>query len=112
MKKIVYILALLSLLATTSVQAQPTIVYQNKCIKEDWPCLNRTQAAKRAETREQVNKACRGVKCPIIFSIDPIKFRGGFEFGAWKRNGRLYFSAMPKCPNARWMLERVLRRTK
>jgi len=111
MKILIFIFLFLSWVGTGAQAQPPTIVYLNKCIDEStWTCLNKTQAAKREETREQANKACKRIKCPIIYSVDPIKFRGGFEFGAWKRKGKIYFSAMPKCPNARWILERLLRR--
>jgi hypothetical protein len=115
-------LALACILSPLYAQAEPKIIYLNKCVDEStWDCLNLTQAAKRAETRQQVNQACRGKKCPTIYSVDPRTspkncnpdlYVGDCEwnFGAWKKNGRIEFAAMPGCPNARWELEKLLRR--
>lgn len=72
-------------------------------------CHNITQAAKRAETREQVNRACRGRKCPIIFSVDPLRRDGGYEFGAWRVKKGIKFAAMPGCRNAERKLRGLVR---
>lgn len=96
-----------------TAQAEPTIVYHNKCLDSDLACLNITQAATKPETRRQVNQACRGKKCPVIHSVDPWRpDRETWEFGAWRRKGKVYFSAMPGCPNARRDLESLLRKMK
>ena len=93
----------------------PKIVFLNKCAdvdinNPDWRCLNKTQAAQSLEVKKQVNQACKRKHCPTIYSIDPKRNRGGdYLFGAWRTNGRVYFAAMPGCPNGRKALERLLR---
>ena len=100
---------MLLLLALTMMcveaKAEPTIVFLNKCVdidytNPDWTCLNLTQAAQKAETRAQVNRACRGRKCPTIYSIDPKRpDKDTWLFGAWHKKGKVYFSyaRMPQC---------------
>jgi hypothetical protein len=104
---VLFIAAMLGVF-TGLAHAEPTIVYQNKCIDEtNWDCRNKIQGATRAETRRQVNQACRGIKCPVIFSIDPI--RPDWSYGAWYRKGKVYFAADPGgCPNALRELRRLL----
>lgn len=107
-------LAVATIFSPMYVHAEPTIVYLNKCTDEStWDCLNKTQAAKRAETRAQVNQACRSKKCPVIFSVDPWRpDKDTWVFGARLIKGKLYFAAMPGCPNGRRNLEAILRRLK
>jgi len=126
------ILLALILLASTAQAAPFTVVFKNKCpdlIGEDYSCLNRSQAAQHGETISQIELALKNAryKKPItIYSIDP-KFKGKWKegvdivfqddleytFGAWLRNGKVYFAAMPgSCPNARKELERLLRKLK
>lgn len=125
---------LLALLLTSSAHAQVyatqegrlTVIYQNKCkdvVNNDYACINSTQASQTPETLKQIKAALKntGYKKKItIYSIDPImrgKYTGDFDndnvsytFGAWVRKGKVYFAAMNECPNARWELERVLRK--
>ncbi len=109
---VIFVLVLIGLAwMVAGAEAQsPTIVYLNQCNDADLECLNLTQAATRRETRQQANRACRGIKCPIIFSVDP-KHRNQdvWEFGAWKRKGGIEFAAMPGCPNAERVLRRLVR---
>lgn len=120
------------LLSSQAWANEPRIVFLNKCPdlnKEEllavnaipdrterraeltrlWTCLNNTQAAQSVETTRQVYDACRGIKCPTIYSIDPLIDReGGYNFGAWIRNKHVFFSAMPGCPNATRILRKKM----
>lgn len=103
------LLALLLLSATAQAQS---ITYRHSCQDFDWPCVNQTQAASRAETRKQVRQAIRntGYKGSVrIISVDPVRRGQVWTYGAYRKNGVLYFSAMAGCPNARWELEKLLR---
>ncbi len=104
---------LLALILSSAItaQAQPKIVFLNKCKDFDWPCVNQTQSADSANVRSQVKRACRNLKCPTIYSIDPLIDReGGYNYGAWLRRGYVFFAADPGgCPNARIKLEKLLR---
>lgn len=96
-----------------TAQAEPKIVYQNKCpditpATPSWDCLNFTQAAQRPEIKEQINKACKGIKCPTIYSVDPINKRGEYYYGAWKRNGKVYVAIDPSCPDSTKKLRKFL----
>lgn len=85
-----------------------------------WECLNKTQAAQSEEAVAQLLLAVKntGFKKKIPFVLrDPKILRNEeygryWEFGAWYVNGRIEFAAMPGCPNARKILERLLRRLK
>lgn len=104
--------------AEAQATAPVTLVFLNECsdidpVNPDWTCLNRTQAAQKKEIFEQVWAASYNTKTskPVtIYSIDPIiDSRGGYNFGAWKINGKILYAAMPGCANARKKLERLLR---
>lgn len=112
--KLFICLCMLFIFGSSAYAQPPLVVFLNKCTDEStWDCLNKTQAAKRAETRAQVNQACRGKKCPVIFSVDPWRpDKDTWVFGARLIKGKLYFSAMPGCPNGRRNLEALLRRLK
>ena len=111
-----YLIALL--LFTTTAQAQVTVRFENKCpdFSGDWACLNETQAAQKPEILSQVWRAVRHAKIKkplVIYSVDPIRDSlGNYYFGAHIDNGKIYFRAMPGCPNARRDLERLLRKLK
>ena len=104
------ILLLLSILLVATVQAETRVVFLNKCVDEsNLECLNKTQAATRMETLRQVRRVCRGVKCPVIYSVDPIhRNQDVWTYGAWKRNDKIYFAAMPGCPNATKYLKKLI----
>jgi hypothetical protein len=108
------IIAMVFLLCNQAWANEPRIVFLNKCpdlVDNDWTCLNKTQAAQSVEITRQVYDACRGIKCPTIYSIDPLIDReGGYNFGAWIRNKHVFFSAMPGCPNAMKILRRKMLR--
>jgi hypothetical protein len=117
------LLACAVMLGISSAKAEQVlkINYMNKCADidpaaPDWTCLNRTQAAQRPETREQIIEALKKAKYKkniTIYSIDPLRpRRGEWVFGAWKRGKYVFFAAMPGCPNARVELTRLLRRLK
>jgi hypothetical protein len=129
------ILAVILLTCTSLAHAEAKIVFLNKCPdlpaeafipatnKAEWDaktvlwaCLNETQAAQSSETKEQVQLAIKNTKFKkniTIYSVDPRRpDRDTWEFGAWLRNGKVYFSAMPGCPNGRRVLEKLLRRLK
>ena len=108
-----YLLAFL--LLTTTAQAEVKVIYQNKCnVFSGWDCFNETQGATVQETLSQVLLAVKNTKYKknlVVYSIDPKRPKANeWEYGAWFKRGRIYFSAMPGCPNARWDLERLLRR--
>ena len=127
----VSILTTLVLIYSAYVHAQVSVhvVFRNKCADIDpqapeWICLNRTQASQRPEILRQIKLAIKNTHYTgnvTIVSIDPImhgRWKDGveidyqnvdYEFGAWLRGGKIYFSAMSSCPNARWELERILR---
>jgi hypothetical protein len=109
----------------------PNDVFRSNMTREEyealtlrWDCLNRYQSAQSPETLSQIKTAIKNThyKKPItIYSVDPRTspkncnpdlYIGDCEwnFGAWKKNGRLEFAAMPGCPNARWELGKLLRR--
>jgi len=114
-------LALACIASPCYAQRSLHVVFLNQCpdYTDSWDCLNFTQASQRGETLQQVARACRGIKCPTIYSVDP-KRKGTnpdalygdmvYTFGAWKKHGKIYFANMPGCPNARWELEKLLRR--
>lgn len=128
------LIVLTAIFLATSAHAQvyatqlnnAVVVWQNKCAdvtNGDWSCINSTQAAQTPETLKQIKTALKntGYKKKItIYSIDPImrgKYTGDFDndkvsytFGAWVRRGKVYFAAMNECPNARWELERELKK--
>lgn len=96
-------------------------------LSERWSCLNATQASQSPEVKRKVRVAFRNVgikEGPAICSIDPrIGPRGCsldlydgdcvWTFGAWKSKTPgcgIDFADEPGCPNARWKLERELRR--
>ncbi len=98
-----------------------TIKYMNKCADidpaaPDWTCLDKTQAAQRAETRQQIIEAIRRAKYRKnikIYSVDPLKpRRGEWHYGAWKRGKYIFFAAMPDCDDAIRDLARLLRKLK
>lgn len=93
-------------------QAEPLIVFNNKCIDEtDWTCRNIIQGATRAETRSQVNLACKGISCPKIFSEDPTIGRHSWIYGAYIKHRQIHFAADPGgCPNARRRLRSLVLR--
>lgn len=113
-----YICIALFLLLSTSVEAQNYKVFiLNECnLFDDWDCYDRTQAAKIPEILEQVDTAVRNTKYTkrlIIYSIDPIIDRhGDYNFGVRVFKHKIFYAAMPGCPNARRSLERLLRRMK
>jgi hypothetical protein len=112
-----YLIALLAL--TTLLSCQPAladkIIFKNYCkdidpVKPDWTCLNESQAAQTKETIEQIKLARKNTnyKRGKIISVDPMRYsRGVWEYGAWYNKGKIYFAAMPGCPNARWELEQL-----
>lgn len=83
-------------------------------VSELWTCLNETQAAQHAETLQQVATAVKNTrfrKNITIYSIDPIYVpkEEAWYFGAWFYKRKYWFAAMPGCPNARRVLEKILR---
>lgn len=141
MKTVIFILTLLIL--TMSAQAETKIVFKNKCpdinqaeltfvesiqdpkLKQSelsrlYSCLNKSQACQSDEVKAQVKKACKGIKCQTVYSIDPIrtgKWKEGLEIdqqrnlsyqmGAWKKNGKIQFACNPGCPSAWQELRRL-----
>jgi hypothetical protein len=118
-------LLLAMLLFTNTALAMPRVIFLNKCpdYTDSWDCLNATQGSQHSETLRQVKIACRGIKCPTIYSVDPIQ-RGiydpkidmlyqsinlSYEFGAWRRRGRVEFAAMPGCVNTIAILRKLVR---
>lgn len=111
--------------ALAEARAIPDKKASYEAVSALWACHNETQAAQSDETRQQVNQAIRraGYSPSKIYSVDPKigpkncnpdAFYGDCEwtFGAWYKNGKIYFAAMPGCSNAMWDLEKLLRRLK
>jgi hypothetical protein len=119
-KLIFWILATACVLSPVYVHAQTRVAihWYNKCpdFTGDWTCLNETQAAQRPEVINQITRAVRKVqykKDLIIYSIDPKRPDSDtWEHGAWNKGDVIEFAAMTGCPNARWKLEKLLKRRK
>ena len=95
--------------ALSAAQAIPDRKVSYQEVTKLWTCLNKTQAAQSVETTRQVYDACRGIRCPTIYSIDPLIDReGSYNFGAWIRNNHVFFAAMPGCSNAQKILRRKM----
>lgn len=108
----VLVVLILIVIGVKVANAEPTIVFKNKCIDEtNFACRNKVQGATREEVRYQVNKACKGLKCPVIVSVDPIQIKGDYLYDVWGDSKQMVFIGMPgNCPDSQRKLRRLVRR--
>lgn len=119
-KYFIFILLVGTFFAGCEVAVADKIIFKNFCedidpVKPDWTCLDESGGAQTDETIAQVKLARKNTnyKRGKIISVDPMRpSRHIWEYGAWYNKGKIYFSAMPGCPNARWELEQIFLKLK